>query len=74
MDDKPDPGKDQTPSFVPDEAATAGDEKPAVAPDPAPDTEGASHRPGSVPDDFEADDAITKTAIDEGALDSPGRD
>ena len=53
------------PSFVTDEAAGAGSEKPAIAPDPGEDAAyGVADSQARAADEFDVDDAITKTAID----------
>jgi len=57
MPDKQKEAEQETPSFVPDEAATAGSEKPSVAPDDS--GEDPQRR---APQDFDVNDAITKTA------------
>ena len=66
MADEQDEVPQEPPSFVPNEAASAGTDKPAVASDEtAPDeAESADDRQRRAPDGFDGDDAITKTAID----------
>lgn len=65
-DDRQDETTQGAPSFVPDEAASAGTDKPAIAADDAGADviDGEKKREVRVPDDFAVDDAITKTAID----------
>jgi hypothetical protein len=70
MDDKQHEAPQEKPAFVPDEVTTAGPEKPSISPDVA-DAE-ATDPDRRAPEQFEVDDAITKTAIDPPGADGDG--
>jgi hypothetical protein len=72
MADEQEDTPQRAPSFVPDEAATAGTEKPAIAPDDAEEdaADGIRDRHVQAPDAFEVDDAIRQRSIDRAAEES----
>jgi hypothetical protein len=71
MDDKQQEAPPEKPAFVPDEATSAGPEKPSISADEA-DAD-ATEPQARAPEQFEVQDAITRTAVEHAPADEQER-